>query len=178
MTALAQPGAVPASHRQFLAELAAELAIRDPDGSALAQVDDPAQLARQAADRAVDTAAIWEGHLGAFYDVNGVRELLGRSGKLITKQAVSKRRDLLALRTGSGRVVYPSLQFRGSAPLPGMRQLLDLLPDQLVSRWTLAAWLVSAQPDLGGDTPADLLAAGQIAPVLAAARIWAQTLAA
>lgn len=170
--------AVPASHRRFLADLAAELAVRDPDGSRLRRVDDPHALAREAAEQAVDTAAIWHEHLGAFYDVEGVRRLLGRSGRPVSKQAVSKRRGLLALRTGSGRVVYPSFQFRDGGPLAGIEQVLAVLPEVLVSRWTVASWLVSPQPDLDGDRPLDVLAAGHIEPVTDAARAWAAALAA
>ncbi|MHB8341876.1 MAG: hypothetical protein ACYDB7_12000 [Mycobacteriales bacterium] len=169
--------ATPASHRRYLTELAAELALRDPDGSRLRRVEDPHALAREAAERAVDTAAIWQQHLGAFYDVDGVRTLLGRSGRPVSKQAVSQRRGLLALRTGSGRVVYPSLQFCDGVPLRGLEQVLDALPEQLVSRWTVASWLVSTQPDLGGDRPVDVLAARQVDAVVAAARAWAAALA-
>lgn len=167
----------PDSHRRFLAALAAELAARDPAGDVLARVDDPGELARAAADRAVDSAVVWQEHLGTFYDVDGVRALLGRSGRPVTKQAVSKRR-LLALRTGSGRLVYPALQFRDGAPLPGLDRVLDVLPGRLVSPWTVASWLVTPQPGLDGDRPVDVLATGHVEIVLEAARNWAAALAA
>lgn len=59
----------------------------------------------------VDPAATWDEHLWGFYDVDGARHLLSSAGRLITKQAVSKRRGLLALTTESGWVVYLIFQF-------------------------------------------------------------------
>lgn len=167
---------MPESHRRFLDSLAAELATRDPSGALLRRVDDPAALARVAAERAVASANVWHEHLGEFYDVDGVREILTRNGRPISKQAVSKR-CLLALRTGSGRVVYPAFQFRDGAPLPGLDGVLAALPDNVVSRWTVASWLVSAQSELGGERPVDLLAAGVTEPVTCRARAWAERLA-
>jgi hypothetical protein len=67
----------------------------------------------------------------------------------VTKQ-VSKRR-LLALTTGSGRVVYPAFQFTAQrgAGLPGV----VATSTTLVSPWTVASWLVSpasvSPPDRG-----------------------------
>nr|WP_231134439.1 antitoxin Xre/MbcA/ParS toxin-binding domain-containing protein [Motilibacter deserti] len=157
----------------------AELLLRDPDGSRLDRVDDPDALARETAGRVVDTAAAWEAHLGAFYDVDGVRALLSsRDGQRITKQAVSKRKGLLALTTGSGRVVYPRFQFSEGAPLAGLDAVLAELPEPVVSRWTVASWLVSPQPALDGERPVDVLREGFPGPVVAAARGWARSLAA
>jgi hypothetical protein len=164
--------------QEFLDRLAAELLLRDPDGSRFAGTDDPQLLAREAADRAVDAAQAWIENLGPMYDVEGVRQLLGRSGTPVSRQAVSKRRGLLALATGSGRVVYPAFQFPGGSPVVGLAQVLDALPEHLVSAWTVASWLVSAEPDLDGDRPIDVLAYGRIEPVVAAARRWAAALAA
>lgn len=162
--------------RAFLDALADELVLRDPQGSVLARVEDPALLARQAADRAVSSAETWVEHLGPMYDVDGVRRLLGRPGAPVSRQAVSKRRGLLALTTGSGRVVYPAFQFVGGSPLPDLAQVLAALPETVVSRWTVAAWLVSTEPTLDDARPVDLLAAGQVEPVLRAAHDWASLL--
>lgn len=171
-------GPISVSHLLFLRTIAHELRLRDPDGSRLALVSDPAAVAREAAEYAVDTADTWTEHLGGFYDVDGVRRLLSRDGEPVTKQAVSKRRGLLALTTGSGRVVYPRFQFTGGGTLPGLAVVLHEVPEQLVSRWTLASWLVSPQQELGGDSPVQLLREGSVEPVVAAARGWAAALAA
>jgi hypothetical protein len=164
--------------KDFLERLAAELLLRDPDGSRFAAADDPQLLAREAADRAVDAAQAWIAHLGPMYDVDGVRQLLGRSGIPVSRQAVSKRRGLLALTTGSGAVVYPAFQFPGGSPVAGLAKVLDALPEHLVSRWTVASWLVSAEPDLNGERPIDVLAYGASESVVAAAQQWAAALAA
>jgi Protein of unknown function (DUF2384) len=166
------------SQQRFLNSMIAELLLRDPDGSRLDRVDDPDALARETAGRVVDTATSWEAHLGAFYDVEGVRTLLSRNGRQISKQAVSKRRGLLALTTGSGRVVYPRFQFSDGAPLPGLDAVLAALPEPLVSRWTVASWLVSPQPALDDERPIDVLREGAVAPVVTAACAWADALAA
>lgn len=156
----------------------AELHRRDPDGVQLAAVDDVPALARAAVDLLLDSAATWQAHLGAFYDTDGVRALLGKPGRPVSKQAVSKRPDLLALTTGSGRKVFPQLQFQGRAPAAGLGDVLALLPEALVSRWTVASWLVSPAADLDGQRPIEALTDGNRAAVTAAAGSWAAALAA
>lgn len=170
--------AASAQQQEFLDRLAQELVLRDPDGRLLTAVGDPAQLARLIAEQTVDTARAWSEHLGPVYDVEGVRRLLGRAGAPVSRQAVSKRRGLLALTTGSGRVVYPAFQFRGGAPVAGLAQILDTLPESLVSRWTLASWLAAPEPELDDERPVDVLAYGQVDVVVAAARSWATALVA
>jgi hypothetical protein len=176
--ASAREAVLPASQRRFVDRFIEELRRRDPDGSRLERVDDASALARETAAKAVDTAAIWEQHLGALYDVEGVRALLGHDGRPISRQAVSKRKSLLALETGSGRVVYPSFQFVDRAPVPGIDKVLMKLPERLVSRWTVASWFVSRQRELGGETPIAALRRGEVERVTAAAERWAQSLAA
>jgi hypothetical protein len=167
-----------AQQRAFLDQLRQELLLRDPDGRLLTGVDDPARLARIVAEQTVDTARAWVEHLGPVYDVEGVRRLLGGSGAPVSRQAVSKRRGLLALTTGSGRVVYPAFQFRGGAPVAGLAQVLDVLPEALISRWSVASWLVSHEVELNDERPIDVLAYGHVDTAVAAARSWATALVA
>jgi hypothetical protein len=138
-------------------------------------------MARDAAQHVLDTAPTWVEHLGAFYDTDGVQKLLSRHGTPISRQAVHKRRGLLALTTGSGQVVYPAFQFDGQRPVPGLALVLDALPESVVSRWTVASWLVSPEADVDGERPVDVLRdqgpEGQVA-VLGAARRWAAQLGA
>jgi hypothetical protein len=169
---------VPPAHRDAAVAFLDELRRRDPDGHTLRAAADPGALARQAATTVVDAAATWQEALGSFYDVETVRRLLGRGKRSVSRQAVSKRRDLLALRTGSGRVVYPAFQFRGSTPLAGLADVLAALPPALVSRWTVASWLVSTLPELDGERPIDVLASGATPAVVAAAQEWATALGA
>lgn len=172
---------LPVSHLSLVRELVGELRRRDPDGRLLARSDDLHHIAQIAADRVVDTASVWTEHLGAFYDTNAVMEMLGRHGEKITRQAVSKRKGLLALTTGSGQVVYPTFQFRGQVLAPGLDEVLTQLSEDVVSRWTVASWLRSPEVDLDGQAPIDVLfesgPEGRTA-VRNAARAWSAQLGA
>jgi hypothetical protein len=120
---------------------------------------------------AAAAGALWTDHAGPFLDTEGVSALLDG----VSKQAVSQRvrgRRLLALETGSGRLVYPLWQFHDGAPLPGLGEVLAAAgydPTRPATGWTVASWLATDDPDLGG-APRALLAAGRLEPVLAAAR--------
>lgn len=169
--------AAPTSHERFAARLLSELAKRDPDGSAL----DAEQGVSRVIDQLLEPAAVWEDLLGAFYDTDGVRQLLARGGEPVSRQAVHKRKGLIALATGSGQTVYPAFQFRGRTLAPGLDRVLDLLPGDLVSRWTVASWLVSPEAELDDERPIDVLFAGPGAAVdrvVDAAGRWAIQLAA
>ncbi len=134
----------------------------------------PEEAPEALAERAVlasAAAVVWTEHAGPFVDTQGVRTLLGG----VTKQAVSQRVHggrMLALRTGSGRTVYPLWQFRSGDVLAGLAEVLRRAgydPDRATTGWSLASWLVTEDPDLGG-SPRDLLLAGRVEPVLRAAR--------
>lgn len=170
----------PASHVRLVTALLGELERRDPDGSLIAAASDIGLAAELAASGVLDPSVLWVEHLGPFYDSDGVRRLLSRGDSPVSRQAVSKRRGLLALTTGSGRVVYPAVQFRDRVLASGLDQVLEVLPESLVSRWTVASWLVSPDRDLDGERPIDLLFDGEhaVAAVVTAARRWAGQLAA
>ena len=158
------------AHDDLLRAFARELELRDPDGSRTRTLADVDSLVEQAVARVLSTTSVWSDHLGPVHDVRGVQAVLG-----VTKQAVSKRR-LLALTTGSGHVVYPAFQFTGSGVLPGIAELMSILPEDLVSPWTVASWLVSPALELDSARPIDLLADRVTAPVLALAAHWAHAL--
>jgi hypothetical protein len=132
--------------------------------------EDPEPLGERAG-LAAAAATLWTHHVGPFLDTEGVMTLLDG----VTKQAVSQRvraRRLLALQTGSGRLVYPLWQFRDGEPLPGLAAVLAAAqydPARPATGWTVASWLATDDPDLGG-APRELLAAGRLEPVMAAAR--------
>lgn len=137
-------------------------------GAGLPQ-EDPETLGERAV-LAAAAGAVWTEHVGPFLDAAGVAALLGG----VSKQAISQRtraRRLLALRTGAGRLVYPLWQFRDGDVLSGLAQVLDAAgydPERPTTGWTLASWLSTEDPELGA-SPRSLLAAGRLAPVLAAA---------
>jgi hypothetical protein len=132
--------------------------------------EEPEPLGDRAGLAAAATT-LWTHHVGPFLDTEGVIALLDG----VTKQAVSQRvrgRRLLALETGSGRLVYPLWQFHDGRPLPGLAEVLAEAhydPGRPVTGWTVASWLATDDPDLGG-APRELLAAGRLEPVLDAAR--------
>ena len=175
--ALEQAGveALTPAQRRLLSAIGAELARQDPSGSATEHVNDVEAAARAAVDAVVDSGAYWEEHLGPVYDAKTVAVLLGSPDKPVSRQAVSKR-PLLALRTGNGRVYYPAFQFANGQPIRGLADLLTTIDEDLVSRWTLASWLVSPEVELDDVRPIDALRAGDHDRVLHVARAWARAL--
>ena len=178
-SALRQLRAAPEAHQRVAAALVRALAVMDPYGQTVARVRDVTQLADLAAQQVLDASQSWLEHLGPFYDGEAVRRLLGTALKPVTRQAVHKRKGLLALTTGSGQVVYPCAQFRGRQPAPGLAEVLAVLPEDLVSPWTLASWLLTPEVELDGQAPMQVLfdggPEGHVA-VLTAARHWAAAL--
>jgi len=159
------------AHDPLVAAFARALAERDPDGL-LSQDLEVELVVDQVVERMLSTSAEWNDLIGPVYDTAGVMSILG-----VTRQAVSKRK-LVALTTGSGRVVYPAFQFTGSGLVAGVATVVGLLPESLVSTWTLAVWFVTPLDALDESTPIELLADGDLPPVLLLARRWARGLAA
>ncbi len=162
----------------FIEMLARELYLLDPQGQQINQIEDTQRFARETAEKVIDASKAWQEHLGTFYDVEGVRNLLSRSGKPLSRQAISKRKNLLALTTGSKRVIYPSFQFRDRTVVQGLGEVLAQLPEDLLSRWTLASWLVSKEKELGNTAPIEALHQGNVEQVVSIAHHWAQSLSA
>lgn len=112
-------------------------------------------LLRQAED---DRA--WAQQLGPVYAQGQVAELLGKS-----KQAVSADKGLLRLDMRDGSVGYPVFQFEGDRMLPGMQDVVRALSPVAATTWTVASWLTSPSPDLGGKTPLERLRRGDVSDV-------------
>lgn len=135
---------------------------------------DPAEAGRRAALQAM-SGAIWTDQLGPFYDTEGVMSLLGG----VTKQAVNdrvRRHRLLALRTGSGRLVYPAAQFDGQRVVDGLGAVLDVVVPDDIESWAVASWLTTTDPALDDLTPIEALRRGNRDAAVAAARQLAITL--
>ena len=129
--------------------------------------DDPVDAGRRAALDAV-SGAMWTDHLGPFLDTDGVMTLLGG----ISKQAVHdrvRRHRLLALRTGAGRLAYPTFQFQRHAVVEGLGEVLSVVAPDDTEAWFVAAWLRTADPALDG-SPIEALREGRRADVVDAAR--------
>lgn len=164
------------AHHSIATEFERNLDTFDPDGTLKAV--NIAASARTAAVAVIGWGEMWDEHIGPFYTAEHVRTLLAVGDRPISRQAVAQRTNLLALTTGSGRVVYPAFQFRTSSIPDGFGTVLEILDEELVSRWTVASWLVTPNMELEHDTPLELLEAGSVQPVVDAARQWAFSLAA
>lgn len=105
---------------------------------------------------------------GGAYDLDQVRTVLGG----VSRQAVTKRvkeGGLLAVPGPNGKRSYPTFQFTGEGTVvAGLKSLLDAFPSR--NPWMVLNFLVNPQDALGGRKPIDLLRAGEVDPVVAAAR--------
>ena len=133
----------------------------------------PASDPQRAGERAAVLATAgqaWADEVGPFYDTDGARIALGG----VTKQAVSDRvhrSRLLALRlasdgSGRDRWVYPAWQFRPSVlrHLPAVLAAAGYETGRATTGWTIAAWLVTHNEELGA-SPLQLLEAGHLPQV-------------
>lgn len=102
------------------------------------------------------SSARWANLLGGFYSRESLTTLLGLSlyeiNQMVTDGAI------LELVTTSSMHVYPGFQFTDAKPLSRLKTLIPHINDiDSPLRWTLAAWLVTPQPDLDYLTPAAYL---------------------
>ncbi|MEI8718778.1 MULTISPECIES: antitoxin Xre/MbcA/ParS toxin-binding domain-containing protein [unclassified Mesorhizobium] len=83
-----------------------------------------------------------------------------------------RHNDVVALRKGARKHVFPLAQFVDGRPAPGIRQVLSLIANPRAA-WL---WLTSPSPQLDGRTPIELLRQELAAEVLRAARDFSLTL--
>jgi len=103
---------------------------------------------------------------GGAYDLAQVEDLLAISRQAIDRKV--KDGALLAVPGPANRRRYPAVQFTRDGLLPGLKQVFGALGSD--SPWYRLNWLVNPDPRLGGRTPAEVLAAGEVATAVAAAR--------
>jgi hypothetical protein len=95
---------------------------------------------------------------GGAFGVGEVAKLLG-----ITRQAVEKRRrsnSLLAVPSGTGDYLYPTIQFTADGVVPGLREVLRAFPSE-VGPWTRLDVLLG-RPDRLDHRLIDAVRQGQI----------------
>ncbi len=94
-------------------------------------------------------------------------ELLGTSEQAVTDALVARR--LLGFKRGR-RWLIPAWQLDPEAErgvLPGLGELAEAFPGGVVA---LSRWAVRSSPDLGGRSPRDMLAKGELQAVVGLAR--------
>lgn len=113
----------------------------------------------------------WAAQVGPSLTQADAARLLGKS-----EQATAKDARLLRVKTRSGRVAYPVVQFEGRAPLRGLAAVLGALApagDALLA----LAWLTGANRSLGRRRPVDVLRQGDADAVVALAARFARSAA-
>jgi hypothetical protein len=124
-----------------------------------------ALLEQDAADRD------WAAQVGPSLSQADTARLLGKS-----EQATSKDARLLRVKTRSGRVAYPIVQFEGRAALPGIAAVLAAL-QPVADPLTILSWLTGTQRPLGGRRPVDALRQGDVDAVVMLAHRLARSAA-
>jgi hypothetical protein len=106
---------------------------------------------------------------GGCLPVAALQQLLHKSRQAIEKQRESGQ--LFAVDFASPRGwYYPQWQFEGAAPLPGLAEVLRVLPRD--DPWALMIFFLRSDVG-GGETPLQALRGGRLDAVLRAARIFA-----
>jgi len=85
---------------------------------------------------------------GGLKDAKWVAEYLGITPKSVAAKA--RRHELLAISRGD-RNFYPAFQFRNGGIVPGVRELLEVLP--LTNGWSRLSFLLSPDPGLDDRPP-------------------------
>ncbi|NGP09712.1 hypothetical protein G6038_30490 [Rhodococcus sp. 14C212] len=155
----------------------------DASGMASEPLDD--DDARYVADRVRNVLSglkarrVWEKHIGAILTHSQTLEVTGWSKQALS-QAVGDRR-VLRLTAEDGTAGYWSGGFTetdlGYRPMPGIKNVLAAWAHTDVDQWTIASWMSSTQPELGGRTPRQGLLDGDVAEVEKLARQASERLA-
>ena len=144
------------SSTELLIKLAERTARKEGDALARARV------------RGLEARKKLEDAAGGLLDGAAVAKVLG-----MTPAGVHKRYQacqLLGIRGEVRRIGYPAVQFDGGRVLPHLQEVLRLFAAAKVDGWAQLAFLMSANARLGDRTPLAALRAGDLAPVLEAAR--------
>ena len=82
-----------------------------------------------------------------------------------------KRNEVVALRKGGRKHVFPLAQFVDGRPVPGISEVLSLIANPRLA-WF---WLVRPSPDLDGRVPIEMLRQDLVDAVIVAARGFLST---
>lgn len=81
-----------------------------------------------------------------------------------------RRNEVIALRAGRRKHVFPLAQFVDGRPVPGIRDVLSLIANQRLAWY----WLIRPSADLDGGVPIEMLRRDRVLEVTAAARAFSQ----
>lgn len=141
--------------------------LNQPEALATLRRDDPLAEARLAGLRSRELLLGAEGGAVA---ADQAASLLG-----ISRQAVDRRRragKLIGLTLGRRGFAYPAWQFAEGGTLAGLDETLAALHEY--GPWMQTAWFVNPNTRLDGDTPLMRLRRKDVAPVVAAARLYGE----
>jgi hypothetical protein len=124
------------------------------------------------------TRTTWESHVGGLVTHNQILDLTGWSKQALS-QAVGDHRVLRLESDGNHAYLLAGFDDQSPArPLRGIKKALTAWAAVDPRGWTAASWLMSPQPELGGQTPRDALLAGMSDEVAVLAEQAAARLAA
>ena len=155
----------------------------DASGMAAEQLND--DEARYVADRvrsvlsSLKARRAWEKHIGPILTHRQTLEVTGWSKQALSQAVKDKR--VLRLSAEDGSSGYWSDGFTetdlGYRPITGIKDVLAVWAASDVSPWTIASWMSSTQPELGGRAPRQALLDGDITDVENLARQASERLA-
>lgn len=162
---------LPGLASKFVRALAAEAARRREAGigratgpASPADIDGPVSSSRRADDLESMLIEDWAGRVaGSTYLEETLR--IARS----TLHRWQRRGEVIALRKGGRKHVFPLAQFVDGRPVAGIRAVLSLIGNPRLA-WL---WLTRPSADLEGQVPIDLLRQDQVEEVVEAARVFA-----
>jgi hypothetical protein len=95
----------------------------------------------------------WREVLGPLLSIDEAQQRLG----LVSHREVlemAHRKQLLALPTREGRVVYPAFQFDAQGRVyPSIERIMRIFDGVVATPYTIASWLVGPKDYLEGETP-------------------------
>lgn len=116
--------------------------------------------------------------IGPFYDARGLAERWHISVQAVHKRA-DKGKRLLKVLTKDDVALFPSFQFDAAGEmLPGLPAVMGALTPAVSDSWTIARWLKAPSSRAQGQSPAELLRAGQLDRVLTLATSFSERLSA
>ena len=131
--------------------------------NAVTPLDLPDDVARQMVG-SVPRQHLSDESVGPFYDTDGVRKLLSRNGRPVSRQAIAdriSRMTILGAKTADGHWAFPTFQFAGDDIIPELRKVLACFRDTTADGWAVAAWLNTPSTTFDGLTAVEWLRTGR-----------------